>query len=707
VRELPCTPTMQHKTNYFYFIIVLGTLNILTAQDEANEDEANEDEIIDLQRVNVTASPFALKQEDLVIAADSIAGSRLSRVSQSSLGATLEGQAGIHSSSFAPGAGRPIIRGFDGDRIRILQNGTDVFDVSFTSPDHGVAIEPLLTERIEIIRGPASLLFGNAAIGGVVNVIDKTLPRESVGGFKGDSEVRFSSVSNEKAAGMVAQDGDGRFAWSANYFKRKSGDYGIPGFSESAYLRQREESEEHEEEENFGTLENSFLETETFGIGFGWFAENSSYGIAVNQYESFYGVPGGHGHAEEQEEEKSVAIDLENTRIAFRAEWIEVGEFFESFELDISYGDYQHAELEGIASASEVGTVFERNGIDIRLTGVHRPIGEFTGAFGLNFKDESFEAIGEEAFIPSNDLSNYALFLVERYNTDWGAIEFGGRIEQQSLSPNDIRLAGSEKSTFNLSAGIIRKLDEGSTLAVNLAYNERAPNASDLYALGPHIGTQSFEIGNPELAIENSISLDASWRKSLGSLTGELTVFFSDFNNFVFLDNLDEFAFKEMFPEADSEGLGILMSDSVAAEFYGFELDFRFHIIDDVENRLHFDLVIDQTRATNQTAKTNLPRIPTRRFGGRLGYESGLWIVGIGMRYYSQSKHLALNESPSNSYTLVQADIAYHIEKGRGIDLFAIGRNLSDEEARAHTSFVKDIVPMPGVSIELGARIFF
>ena len=733
---------MRIRKNSALLYLCLTISPALSAQDDESEQE-----IIDLERIHITASPFALKQMDLVLPADSLSGDNLRRAGDSSLGATLDGLPGLHNTSYAPGAGRPIIRGFDGDRVRILQNGTDVFDASFTSPDHGVAVEPILTERVDVIRGPASLLYGNAAIGGIVNVIDKTIPRSRVTELTGEVELRYGTIAGEKTGGFSLQSGQDNFAWSVNYIKREAGDYEIPGFAESEYMREQEEDEDHhegeeeeeegeehheeeedehhegEEEEASGVLLNSAVETENAAVGFGWFTETATYGFAFNQYDSFYGVPGhaeGHGHGEEEEEEdhegeeeeeehgESVVIDLGNTRLSFRAEWLEPNDLFESSELNIAYADYSHSELEGSPGDWETGTVFERSGIDFRLIGVHRPIGDLTGALGVHIKDESFLAEGEEAFVPGNDLSNSALFGVERYNMDWGAAEFGGRIENQSLSPDSPDLSGKDTTTFNMTGGLVVNLQENSTIAVNLAYNERAANAAERYAFGPHVGTQSFEIGNPDLDIEQSNSLNASWRKSVGVITGEVSLFFSDFNDFITLEHLDHEVFEELYPGEDTGGLEILQVDAVDAQFYGFEVDVSFHLHGEEEDNLHFDLTYDQTRATNKTENSNLPRIPPRRIGGRLVYESGPWVIGLGAMHTTAAKHLAPEETPTEAYTVVNADITHRIESGNvAYDLFLYGRNLTDEEVRPHTSFTKDRVPMPGFGLSTGLRIHF
>ena len=747
---------MQYRTILAFLYLCLTLYPALSAQNEDDDLE-----IIDLQQINITASPLALKQEDLVLPADILSGENLRRAGASSLGATLDGLPGIHNTSYAPGAGRPIIRGFDGDRVRILKNGADVFDVSFTSPDHGVAVEPVMTERVEIIRGPASLLYGNAAIGGIVNVIDKTIPRNRVTELTAEVELRYGTVAGEKTGGFSVQSGQNNFAWSVNYLKREAGDYEIPGFAESAYMREREEEEEHhdedeehedeehegeeeededhheEEEEESGVLLNSAVETENVAVGFGWFTENASYGFAFNQYNSFYGVPGhaeghGHGHGEEEHEEGeehegeeegededhheeeeedhegSVVIDLENSRISFRAEWLEPNDLFESSELNIAYADSRYLELEGEPGDWETGTVLERSGVDLRFIGVHRPIGDLDGALGVHIKDEYFLAEGAEAYIPGNDLTNFALFAVERYNADWGAAEFGGRIENQSLSPDSPDLSGEDDTTFNLSGGWVVNLEDNSTMAVNLAHNQRAPNAAERYAFGPHVGTQSFEIGNPDLGIEESNSLNTSWRKSAGAVIGEVSFFFSEFKDFLYQEHMDHEVFEELYPGEDTGGLEILQVEAVDAQFYGFEVDLRFNLIDAAQDNLYFNLTYDQTRATNKTEKSNLPRIPPRRIGGRLVYASGPWIMGLGVRHTISAKHLAPEETPTESYTVVNADITHRIESGNvAYDLFIYGRNLTDEEIRPHTSFIKDRVPRPGFGISTGLRIHF
>ncbi|MBC2607839.1 TonB-dependent receptor [Pelagicoccus albus] len=685
----------------------------------AQEESGSSSSFVELAPHVVTASPFVTNVDELVVPVSELAGEELDRKAVSNLGATLDGEPGVHSTYFGPGAGRPVIRGFDGDRVRILNQGTDSHDVSQTSPDHAVGIEPLFAHDIEVVRGPASLLYGNAAIGGVVNVIGKELPIERAQvPISGEIEVSYGSVADEKSAGVALEGGQGDIAWSLGYFERSSGDIEIPGYAESAYQMEAEEEEENheEEEEVFGVLENSFVDTRSGYVGMTWFGDSGSFGFSFSKYDTDYGVPGhSHEHEHEEEEdhdeeeeehaEESVSIDLDQSRFALRGELIDPVDFFESVELNFSYGEYQHKELEG----DEVGTVFDRDGFELRLTGVHRPLGDLTGAIGFQLKGESFSAVGEEAFIPANDSTQYGLFAVERLNREWGAWEFGGRIENVDVDPVDSALSGKSFTTGNASAGFVRKVGESAVFATNLTYTERAPSASELYAFGPHVGTQSYEIGDSSLGLESSVNLDMSYRLVAGKVTGEFTVFYSDFSDYIYMRYLDEDTIASLYGELDTDGLDLFQATPADAKFYGYELDLRYHIVDEIDRAMHIDVMLDQTRATNERFDTNMPRIPTRRIGARYEYASGPWVAGIEGRYHEAASHLAPNELPTDSYFLWGADLLYRIQTTDSVtvDLFAIGSNLGDEEARAHTSYLKDLAPMPGRSVKLGVRTRF
>lgn len=677
-----------------------------------------EEEVVELSPRVVTASPFVQEIEELAVPADTLTGEALSRNLDATLGDTLDGRPGVHSTYFGPGAGRPVIRGFDGDRVRILNDGTDSFDISQTSPDHGVGIEPLFAEAIEVVRGPATLLYGNAAIGGVVNVLGKEIPNEpSSKSLSGEVEVAYGTASDEKRAGVVLEGGRKNLSWSFGYMDRESGDMEIPGYAESKYLL--EEEGEEPDADGYGVLENSFVDTRSGFLGMTWFGDVGSLGGSYSKYDTTYGVPGhSHSHEHEEEEdvdedhddheeheEEQVSVDLDLSRFSLKGEFGEQWKFWEKIEVLFSYGDYRHRELEG----DEVGTTFERDGYELRITGVHEPIGAFSGVVGLNVKDDSFAAFGEEAFVPSNDTSQYGLFLLERLDRDWGAWEFGGRVESIEINPIDAEIGNRKFTTANGSVGMVRKFNERNSAALNLTYAERAPNSSELYAFGPHIATRNFEIGNADLDKERAVSLDASYRILAGPVTGGVTFFYSDFSDYVYLEYLSSEDVESEYGDLDTHELDVYRSVASDASFYGFEVDLRYHIIDEGDRRLHIDLMADQTRATNDSFDENLPRIPTRRVGTRVGYEVGSWNFGLEGRYHFEATHLAPQELPTDDFLLIGLDVRYRIQTMDTFetDIFLVGSNLGDEEARTHTSFLKDMVPMPGRSWKLGLKTRF
>ena len=413
-----------------------------------------------------------------------------------------------------------------------------------------------------------------------------------------------------------------------------------------------------------------------------------------------------HHDEEEHGEEESVAIDLDQSRFSLRGELIDPFDFLKSLELDFAFGDYRHVEFEG----DETGTVYERDGYELRLTGVHNPIGEFTGAYGFQAKVDDFSSMGAEAFIPSSETSQYGLFIIERLNQHWGAWEFGGRVESVELDPEDSSLEKRSFETLNGSVGFVRKIDESSAFSANLVFAERAPNASEIYAFGPHVGTQTFEIGKASIDEEFSTSLDLTYRLTAGTITGEVSAFYSDFTNYIYLQFLDHEEVESIYGEDfDTEGLNVFRATTADAKFYGFEVDLRYHIVDEADQAMHLDLIYDQTRATNATLGTNMPRIPVRRLGLRYEYQNNDWLFGLEGRWHDEASHLAPNALPTDSYTLWNADVRYRIRASETVtvDLFAAAHNLGDEEARPHTSFLKDLAPMPGRNVRLGVRTRF
>jgi iron complex outermembrane receptor protein len=278
------------------------------------------------------------------------------------------------------------------------------------------------------------------------------------------------------------------------------------------------------------------------------------------------------------------------------------------------------------------------------------------------------------------------------------------------IDPVDPSLESRSFDTLNASVGFLRRIDQSSAFSANLVFAERAPNATEILAFGPHVGTRTFEIGKASIDEEFSTSLDLSYRLTAGKITGEVSAFYSDFTNFIYLQFLDHEDVESIYGEDfDTEGLNAFRATAADAKFYGFEVDLRYHIFDEADQAMHVDLLYDQVRATNESFGNNMPRIPTRRLGLRYEYQTAAWTFGAEGRWHDEASHLAPNTLPSDSYTLWNADVRYRIfaTDTTTVDLFAIATNLGDEEARPNTSFLKDLAPMPGRSVRLGLRTSF
>ena len=717
---------MHHSFSYlFYSTALIFSLSITLYGQSGAPSDRREEAIQELTEFVVTAGPLAVSAEEMAVPVSILSGSELSNRAQNSLGETLAWEPGVNSTWFGPGASRPVIRGFEGDRIRVLRSGVDSLDVSNTSPDHAVAVEPLLVDRIEVIRGPATLLYGSSAIGGAVNVIGKEIPREPpTAAATGIAEFRYDSVSKGTAAAASAQGRAGGLAWSFNGLDRESGDFAIPGFAEAEEEggHHHEEEETHEEEaRTHGLVENTSVETRSGSVGFASFWDKGMIGFSVSALATDYGVPGhSHGHEDdhahgddgeehedmphEDDEEAAVSIDLDQVRFDLRAKVNDPLPFLTVAEFRFGYADYRHRELEGDA----IGSEFLIEGFELRAEAVHEPVGKFKGAFGLQFRDTDFSSIGEEAFIPANNNSNWALFLVERAKSERFSWELGARFEQQTIELQD-QPGRFDGSAFSASAGVVGKFEKGYSLAFSLARSERLPSPTETLAFGPHAATRAFEIGDPQLGTEQSVGIDVSIRKSSGPVTGSAGFFYNRFDNFIYLEEVDADQLESRFgSDFDSEGFEVFEFVAREAEFWGFEAEATIHLRHEDRQHLHLDLLLDYVRATNRTDDTPLPRIPPIRFGARLEYESPRVRGGIEGRIAGRQERVAPEESPTEGYFLLNADLGWKLFAGNpDVEVFARAANLTDAEARVHTSFLKSLAPLPGRNLTVGARMRF
>lgn len=667
-----------------------------TAPTAPPPPSAHADEVA-LDELHIVSSPFAQSAGEFAQSATVLTDEALRRRGQPALGETLDGLPGVASTYFGPGASRPIIRGLGGERIRVLTDGLGTIDVSATSPDHAVSLEPALGERIEVLRGPSTLLYGSSAVGGVVNVVDGRIPTSRAEApLSGVLEGRYDTGSDGKTGVGSVTGGAGSFAWQASGLWRDSDDIDIPGFAEHYHEHDEDEDAADEHDQPRGTLPNSAIETTSASLGGTWFWETGSAGLAYTRFDTRYGVPGHEHHHDEGEAGHEdglggVRIDLAQRRCDFRATRTKPFGIFRSAKLTAALADYTHRELEGDA----VGTRFDTRGGEGRLELLHEAVGPFEGAFGAHYSDVKLQAEGEEAFMPPTRTRNGALFILEEVPTAAVRWQFGARLESQDIDVRDGSGLSRDKDALSLSAGGVWSIAEAWALAFSLTRNERLPSAQELIADGPHAATAAYEIGDANLGKEKSTGLDLELRRRLGSLTGSLAVFLNDFDAFIFEDPTGE----------TLDELPVYRFVAREARFHGAEAQVTWHAHDQHGRGLDLYALVDTVRGTNETDNTPLPRLPPWRVG--LGFASiaGPWTFGAEARHVFEQDRVAPYEETSDSTTLVSAHVARSVPLERGaLQLYLRGTNLADDEARPHTSFLKEVAPLPGRSLTLGAR---
>jgi iron complex outermembrane receptor protein len=657
-------------------------------------------------------------------------GQALRESGQASLGDTLSKLPGVASSGFAPAASRPVIRGLGEDRIRILNNGVNLLDVSNVSPDHAVTVDPLLMDKVEVLRGPASLLYGPNGVGGVVNVLDGRIPESKVkpglGGWpvRGMLDSRYASGSDLWAGAGMLDLGLEPVVLHVDGFRRETEDVRIPGQARSARLQKLEPLEEGREPA--GHLLNSFSESEGGSVGASWLWNAGCFGVSRSFLTSNYGTVG--------EEPVTIGLDQEswNGRGAFYGPVAGVKQIKYSF----GYSEYSHTEFEG----REAGTVFKIKGYDGRVELEHEPLGPFEGLTGYQTSHSDFSALGEEAFLPPVETASHAVFLFEEVKS--GNIRWEGSLRYDHTKvesgANGGFGPGKDLSFDGLSgsAGLVWSLPEDYQVALHAAFTQRPPTYVELLAEGPHLATGAYERGDAELGMERSMGLDLSLRKKSGFLTGSVNAFYSRFNGYIGLfPTGDSFAFEG---EGEISDLPVYAYRAVDADLMGGEVEATFHLLAPAEapaestgkspagksplvrgtgaappaprsgSRLDLEWKADYVYSRLRGEGGALPRIPPFRTSAALifGYER--FTARLEGQYSAAQRRTAEGELPTDAFFLLNAGLSYQLMQGPvTVEVFVRGTNLLDEEARLHTSFLKDIAPMEGRGIAVGMQASF
>lgn len=693
-----------------------------------------------MEVIDVHATPLHSSNIESALPVNVLAADELRTKHASTLGETLKNEVGVHSSYYGPASSSPIIRGLDGPRVLITQNGLDVGDASRVGPDHAVSSDTANAQQVEVLRGPATLFYGSGAIGGVVNVVDNRVPQyldDSV-----DYLVKHNDVADENEVSIAVNTSFNNFAFHLDGFWRNANNYNIPGNSESENHHEDGEHSEHEEA-NTGILLNSDGKASGFTLGSSYIFDSGYIGFSYGRTDRTYGIVG-HSHTEHEHEdyhdetgeeigheEERVYADLSQNKFQMLSEWNINNAIIRQINSKIAFTDYQHKEIEH----DVVGTVFTNDMLEARIDAYHQEFDGWKGAFTLHYKNTDFSAQGVEAFTPPSETESIAVAWLEEKHFDDVLIQLGARVEHISINATSALNSGDfvglldEEYTFtptSASLGLVWDYQPGYNLGVSAAISQRAPSAAELFSFGPHIGTSTYEIGalyqveyhqghqhnhfglsDSQAEIETSYNLDLTWRKFEGDFGFVVSAFYNRINDYYYAQNTGLFFSEEHDHDHDHDeeethevGLPIYNYQQNDVNLYGIEAELVYQINNNVKATLFSDYI-----RASLVDGGNLPRIPPLRIGGLLNYQVDSYEAEVSVSRYNQQSRLAPLETHTDSYTMIDAHLNYYLQGvGDDLVLFIKANNLTNKEARVHSSFLKELAPLPGRGFTVGFR---
>ncbi len=622
-----------------------------------------------LKEVVVTAVPLGQSADQLVTPVSVLTGSELDDARTGTIGQTVAGVPGVQTTAFGAGVGRPVIRGLDGSRVAVLADGLGSADVSNVSQDHAVTVEPFLADQIEILKGPATLLYGSGAIGGVVNLVDGRIPQSApANGFSGRTQIGYDSVS-DGSTGMFRVDagGDG-FALHADGLYRHADDYDIPG----------------------RTLDNSFVHTKSGAVGGSWLGDWGYLGLSVSRYLSNYGNPAEPG--DPLEDEPAVRVSMGQTRYDLKGALNTPFAGIDKAEFSFGHSDYQHVEYEG----DEAGTTFTNKTDEGRVQLTHAPLAGWTGAFGVQAFQRDFAAVGEESFVPPTSTKGVGVFVTEQREFGPLKAELGARADRQSSTPDN----GSKRdfSPLSLSAGLAWRFDDHWHLSLNLDRAQRAPAEEELFSHGPHVASATYEIGDPNLSKETANQAEIGLHYHSELVEAKIAAYYNRYDNFIYLADTG----------LVEDDLPVRQWSQRNAKFRGGEAEATFHLAKNESGHYDWRIWGDTVRAT-LAGGGNLPRIPAARVGTELSWRNDDWRASLGATHYFEQDHTAEFETDTASFTLVNARVAWSFFNNdrSSWEAFVNADNLTNQTARLSTSLIKDLVPLAGRNFAVGVRGMF
>jgi iron complex outermembrane receptor protein len=657
-------------------------------------------------------------ERDVLSGTSIISDKELTRDLKPTIGETLAKLPGVSASSFGPNASKPILRGFQGDRIRVLSDGIGSVDVSNTSADHAVIIDPLLAERIEVLRGPAALLYGSSAVGGVVNVIDTRIPRSVPSkGYRLTGIATYGSASTERSGGIagdVALANNLVFHVDGSYLK--TDDLKIGGYVLSPAARAQAAASAiaaPNDPVDFaatarlkGSLPNTAAETWTVGTGLAQITDRGSLGIAYSHYDSLYGVPIRYalnpGDAQE-----APRLDVVQNRLDLRAE-VDATGFLKAIRLRAAAAQYRHFEL---GEDNSIGTAFYNKGIEGRLELVQSTRGGWSGASGVQFFNRDFDVVGDEAFLPRNGTDQVGLFTLQQFEFGKIKAEAGMRYEKTNLTArtleSDLRFFRGSRSfdSLSASAGASYGISDDWRVGLNVSRTGRAPSDEELFANGPHAGTQAYELGNPDFKLEKSWGVEATLHGHGRGYSLDASAYYNSFSNYIY-DNQSPQAVCEAAaaPSGRSVDLPCFVYAQADARYYGFEVDASVKLATIGDFAINADGVADYVHA-DIVGVGPVPRIPPMRVLGGIEAQSDRLSGRIEVEHVFDQNRIAAFDTRTPGFTMVNASLNFAPWAGNKTSLTLSANNILDVDARRASSVLKDFAPLAGRDIRLTLKV--
>ncbi len=682
----------RYRVLMLFLVLTVPGLPVM-AQDTNNDNK--------IEELVIVAHP--LSAEGLSQASDVLTGRELEQKVAENIGATLEREPGIHSAQFGNAVGRPVIHGLGGPRVRIMEDRIDTLDVSVTSADHAVTVEPFIAERVEVLKGSSTLLYGSGAIGGVVDVHTGRIPHSVPEKISGGIETRYNENTSGQTTAAKISGGANQFAWHLDGTWKDGDNYRIPDFAESAALRAAEEEEEgeegeEEEEEARRRLPGSDFDSSSVAGGVSLIQDWGFVGISISHIDADYGLPGGHGHEEgeeeeEEEEEGNPVLDMNQTRADFELGIADPFGAFTSFNLRLGINDYEHEEIE---PSGEVGTEFSNEAWELRGELVYEA-DAWRGVVGVQHTAREFSALGEEAFVRPVDSRDTGIFWLAERDLGNLSLEGGLRFGKVDHDPS----FGRDQSfnTFAVSLGLVMPLTPEWQFSLLADVSSRAPVAEELYSNGPHLVTQAFEVGDENLDEEQASALSATLQYQSERVQARVTAYYTEFSDFIYEGATGEI----------EDDLPVFLFQQEDATFWGLDAEVSYTVATWDQGKFSIHALFDTVEADlDISGNDNIPRLPPSRFGAGFEAQMGPAVASVTYTRVQEQNDAAAFEFPSDRYEDLRAQLSINQPVAFGeVSVFINGRNLTNDEQRLHTSFIKEFAPAPGRTVEFGLRMKF